>query len=162
MIRFIIGLFVLSVFAGCTSTKQENVTYEEYIPSLHVAKKKTVKVEKNYSDGIIKGHITKLVYKKGLWNYEVRSNDTSNQKLSIAKFTDPKKVAKKGDLVYTIIKNGKLKELFLIEKGNYKHKKTAKKSRKVKKTKKVKKKIYKKTRKHHIIGLPTTESISLD
>ena len=161
MIRFVIGFFVLCVFVGCTSTKQENIVYEEYKPSLHVTAKKTVK-EKNYSDGIVKGHIAELVYKKGLWSYVVHSTDTANKKLSIAKFTDRKKVAKKGDLVYAIIKNGKLKELFLLEKGNYKHKKTAKRIKKVKKTKKVKKKMYKQTRKHHLIGVPTTESISLD
>ncbi len=164
MIRVFIGFFIASVFVGCTTTNQNNVTYEEYKPQKRVkqvpSKQKVATIKKEAPiTGSIKGTITKLTFSEGFRNYEVKSRDTSNQKLSIAKFTHTKKVAKKGDFVYVIIENGKLKESYLIKKANYKSK-TVKKTHK--KKKQYKPKTFKRTKKYQAIGVPTVESISLD
>jgi len=162
MIRVLIGFFIAFVFAGCATTSKSNVIYEEYKPEKSVkqvpSKQRTIRKELPVN-GSIKGNVTKLTFSEGIWNYEVKSSDTSNQKLSIAKFTHTKKVAKKGDYVYVIIKNGKLKESYLIKKANYKSKVVKKV---YKKKKQYKPKTYKRTKKHQIIGTPTVESITLD
>ena len=164
MIRVLIGFFIASIFVGCTTANQNNVTYEEYKPQKsekQVSSKKevaTIKKEVPVS-GSIKGNVTELTFSEDFWNYEVKSKDTSNQKLSMAKFTHVKKVAKKGDFVYVIMENGKLKEIYLIKKANYKSK-TIKKTHK--KKKQYKPKTYKRTKKHQSIGVPTEESILLD
>ncbi|HIP30961.1 MAG TPA: hypothetical protein EYG93_09180 [Sulfurospirillum arcachonense] len=168
MIRVLIGFFIASVFVGCTTTNKNNVIYEEYKPEKSVKqvpnKQRTIKkvatIEKEVpTNGSIKGNVTKLTFSDGIWNYEVKSRDTSNQKLSIAKFTHRKKVAKKGDFVYVIIENGKLKESYLIKKANYKSKRVKKTH---KKKKQYKPKTFKRTKKYQVIGVPTVESISLD
>lgn len=102
--------------------------------------------------GNIRGIVTELQYSKGLWNYRVVSEDTTNLKLSSADFTHTKRVAKKGDFVYTIIKNGKLKELFLINRSNLKQKKPKKRAKTVNKHNK-------RTKNHQILETPTTESV---
>lgn len=164
MIRVLISFFVVLLFVGCTATNKSNVTYEEYKPQKSVnllpTKVKEKKVSKKTPvSGSIKGNITKLIFKEGLWHYEIKSKNTSNKKLAIAKFTSTKKLAKKEDFVYAIIENGKLKEMFLIKKANYKRK-IVKKTQK--KKKKYKPKTYKRTKKYQVLGVPTVESISLD
>jgi len=155
MIRVMICCVIASIFVGCASTKSSNITYEEYKPQkstkqLHVKEKK----EFLPINGIVKGNVVVHTYDKDLWNYEVEGKDTNNQKLSYAKFTHTKSVAKKGDYVYAVIKNGKLKELFLIERANYKQKHT-------KKIKRDKTKTYKRTKRRQVLSVPTTQSITL-
>ena len=157
MIRVLIGFFIVSVFIGCTTNKN-NVTYEEYKPQKSIKEAVTIKKEMPTS-GSIKGSITELTFSEGFWNYEVKSTDTTNQKLSMAKFSHVKKVAKKGDFVYVIIENGKLKEIYLIKKANYKTR-TVKKNHKKKKQHKPN--TFKRTKKYQVIGVPTVESILLD
>ena len=164
MIRVLIGFLIAFVFVGCTTTNQQSVTYEEYKPQKSVKKtfskqKKMIIKKEIPTSGSIKGHVTELTFSEGFWNYEIKSKDTSNQKLSVAKFIHLKKVAKKGDFVYAIIKNGKLKEIYLIKKANYKSK-TIKKT--YKKKRQYKPKTFKRTKKHQSIGVPTVESILLD
>lgn len=166
MLKILIGFFIVFIVSGCTASKQSSVVYEEYKPvqiqkPLHVKEVavKTAPKQVMPTSGIIKGSISKLMHSEGLWSYEVKSKDTSNQKLSHAKFTHPKKLASKGDLVYAIINDGKLKEIYLIKKANYKSKVTKKRY----KTKTVKNtKTDKRTKKHQRLSVPTVESISLD
>ena len=168
MIRVLIGFFIASVFVGCTTASNSNVIYEVYkpeksvnqVPSKQRKIKKVVTTGKEFpTNGNIKGNVTKLTFSEGIWSYEVKSSDTSNQKLSIAKFTHTKRVARKGDYVYVIIKNDKLKESYLIKKANYKSEVVKKV---YKKKKQHKPKTYKRTKKHQIVGVPTVESITLD
>ena len=171
MIRLIAYCLIGLFFIGCASTKTNKVSYEEYKPSkkivyikapkkkeIYIDKKEKYKVKKTSLNGSIKGKIVKLTKVGKIWYYEVKSNDTSNNKLSFAKFSSRKKVAKKGDFVYVIIEADKLKEIYLIKKANYK-------SKMVKKThikkKQYKPKAYKRTKKHQSIGVPTVESIDL-
>ena len=156
MIKVIITLFIALFYVGCSSTNQSNITYEKYKPQKKVLKntqQKAAIVPKQITSnsGAIKGEVTKLYYANGLWNYEVKGKDTSNQKLPYAKFTHKKKIAKQGSYVYAIIKNGKLDELFLLEKANFKQKKPKKRQQKNKK----------RTKRRQILSVPTTQSISL-
>lgn len=164
MIRALISFFIVLVFVGCTTTNKSSVTYEKYKPhksqkALPIKEKQQVIKKELPINGAIRGNVTKLTFSEGVWNYEVKSNDTTNQKLSIAKFTSSNQVAKKGDLVYAVIKNDRLKEIFLIKKANFKRK-AAKKI--TKKTKKYNPKGHKRTKKYQVLGVPTVESISLD
>ena len=164
MIRVSISFFIALVFLGCTTANKSSVIYEEYKP--HKSPEETTIKEKKQvikkilpTNGTIKGNVTKLTFSEGFWHYEVKSNDITNQKLSVAKFISSEKVAKKGDFVYAIIKNDRLKEIFLIKKANYKReviKKTTKKK------KKYQPKKHKRTKKYQVLGVPTVESISLD
>lgn len=52
-----------------------------------------------------------------LWEYKVEAIDTANGKLSSAKFSSPKRIMYLGDIVYCIINDGKLQEIFLIGKA---------------------------------------------
>ena len=160
IMSFLIGL----IFIGCSSAKQSSITYEKYEPRkevqiVHVKKTKVLKTNKLPISGFIKGHITSLKHNKGIWIYKIKSIDVSNKKLPMVKFSDTKKLAKKGDLVYAIIKNGKLKELFLIGKGDLKVKKLEKMYKKIEKNKS---KTYKRTKKRQILGVPSSEKIDLD
>ncbi|WP_024955306.1 hypothetical protein [Sulfurospirillum arcachonense] len=163
MIRVIIYFIVVFILTGCMGTEPV-VTYEKYENSNNISQEQT-EAQKVYIGekvtGVIKGRITQLAYNgsKNIWEYEAKSNDSSNHKLLNAHFTYNKKMAKRGDFVYAIIKNGKLEELFLIKKGNYKQKKP----RYVKKRKKVNSEIiHKRTKKRQILGVPTSESILLN
>ena len=174
MFRVIASFFLVLFVVGCGSTQPDTVTYETYTPTksetkAYVKSKKVAPKQQKIvvlpkktipKSGSIKGNITKLIYTNGLWQYEVKGLDTSNNKLPYAKFTHKKKLAQSGDFVYAIVKDSKLQELFLIKRANFKKKEI----KKIKKHKKVQKKRVKKsnrTRKKQIIGVPTTESISL-
>ena len=171
MIRLIAYCLIGLFFVGCASTKTNKVVYEEYKApkktvytepakkkEIYIEKKEKPKVKKTPLNGSIKGKIVKLTKVGETWHYEVKSNDTSNNKLSFAKFSSTKKVAKKGDFVYVIIEADKLKEIYSIKKANYKNK-IVKKTQ-IKK-KQYKPKAYKRTKKHQSIGVPTVESIDL-
>jgi len=115
-------------------------------------------VKKSNFTGSIKGVIEKLKYDKikKAWLYEVRGVSTSNGKLPFAKFYHSKKLANEGDLVYIILNNSQLQNLFFIKKVNMikKH---------ISHIKKIKiKKIYKKSRYRKVpkIGLPAVEHIT--
>ena len=181
MLKVIISFLIVSVFIGCSSTKQTSVTYEKYktnkeIKALHVEDKKVTKgmklpyveEKKNTKEnnlvmsGTIKGYISNLKHINNIWHYRVEGIDFSNHKLPLAEFTHTDRLAKKGDLVYVIIKDGKLKELFLIKKGNYKKKKIEKRYKKNKRYKKIEVKTHKRTKKRQLLGIPTSEEISLD
>lgn len=164
MFKIITTILIGSIFVGCSTTNQSSITYEKYKPNkevkpLHVKKTKAIKVSDSTISGTIKGNITKLKYTKKAWHYRVESTDTSNNKLSLADFSHTKKVASDGDLVYAIIKDGKLKEIFLIKKANYKKKKIKQKHTKPKKSEV---KTYKRTKKRQVLGVPSSEKISLD
>jgi PBP1b-binding outer membrane lipoprotein LpoB len=121
---YLISILIAMAFQGCLSTT--NLTYIEYknVPVKQKAAEQIVvkqeEIPKEVS-GIIKGRVTKLSYNaaEGLWDYSVESKDTSNGKLSSAKFTHKSNIAKKGDLVYAFISDGALKEFYLMEKAKY-------------------------------------------
>jgi len=171
MIRLIAYCLIGLFFLGCASTETNKVTYEEYKPvkkrvhtkmpkktESNIEKKEKIKVKKTALNGNIKGKIISLVKADEIWHYEVKSDDISNNKLSYAKFSSPKKLAKKGDFVYAVIETGKLKEIYLIKKANYKRK-IVKKTDVTKRQ--YKPKTYKRTKKHQSIGVPVEESIEL-
>jgi len=95
---------------------------------------------------------------KHSWLYEVQGIDTSNQKLSYARFYHYKKLADEGDLVYIILDNSRLQNLFFIKKANKikkQNKKTKSKQIHHKKTTRKSNKRRKPTK----IGLPTVEHV---
>jgi len=181
---YLLSVFFIVFLQGCISpnlsvnkptTKQEKV----YPQTIHVSKKiqknriflniKTTKVSKNPKKiinsnsitGSIKGIIEKLSFDKTKhsWLYEVKGTDMSHKKLSYARFYHHKKLANKGDLVYIILNNSNLQNLFFIRKSN-----------KIKKlpisNKKIKKIHYKKPtqkqnkhRKTSSFGLPIVEHV---
>ncbi len=166
MIKLVVYCLIGVFFIGCASTKTDEVVYQEYKPKksivntqVHIEKKKVSLVKNITISGSIKGEVVNVVKVNTLWKYEVKSEDTSNYKLSYAKFTSPNRVAKKGDFVYAVIKNDILKELYLIKKANFKTKNI---NKIYKKKKSVKVKAVKRVKKHQMIGIPTVESISLD
>ena len=164
MIRLIIGCLLGVFFIGCTSTNTSMVTYEEYKPKKNIVQETKrdkieifSKVEKKETQisGSIKGSVITLKKSGNLWYYEIKSENTSNNKLSSVKFKNTKKVANKGDFVYAIIDNGRLKDIYLIKKANYKRKIVKNKKQHISKK-------YKRTKKQQVLGVPTVESISLD
>jgi hypothetical protein len=166
MMKLVIYCLLGVFFIGCASTKTNKVVYEEYKPQkittptqVYAEKKKKDIVENIPISGMVKGKVVKVVKINTLWKYEVKGEDISNHKLSYAKFTSSNIVAKKGDFVYAVIKDGILQEIYLIKKANFKTKETIKI---YKKKKIVKVKSVKRVKKHQIIGVPTVESISLD
>ncbi|MDX1809553.1 MAG: hypothetical protein R3331_08445 [Sulfurospirillaceae bacterium] len=86
---------------------------------VHTYTNEKPKYENIYS-GSIKGIVKVIKYErsKKSWLYEISGVDTSNFKLPFAKFYYKKKLANHGDLVYVILKNSKLKNLFFINKTN--------------------------------------------
>ena len=174
MTNIILSFFIVCIFMGCTTTQQNPVVYEQYQPKvLHVKKQKTVTSTeqsvyakrvyktrvKKALNGTIKGNITNLVYRGGIWHYTVKGIDTSNNKLAYAEFKSRQKYANQRDLVYAIIKDGIVKEMFLVKKANYKKKIVKKNSLK----KEVKKReLHKRTKKRQVLQVPTSERINLD
>ena len=169
----IVLLVVLLFLSGCVSTQQE-VIYEKYknpVESKNTDKNLTKKKPKDTSpmlhvDGIVKGVVSSVSY-DGKWRYDVVGSDTTNGKLSHARFYSDKKAFSKGDEVYAIFKNSILKEFYLLKKANIKTKTNLKKQKaKVKKsttkTKKLIKKDNIKGKKHKVLSVPITESIELD
>ncbi len=110
--------------------------------------------------GSIKGVIRSIKYNKSkkAWIYEVDGLDMSNGKLPYAKFYDSKKLASKGDLVYIVLNNSNLKNLFFIKKAN-KISKRKKVYTRVYKQAKVKQRKYIGRRKMQL-GVPTVENIT--
>ncbi len=166
MVRLVVYCLIGLFFIGCASTKTDKVVYEEYKPKksivntqVHIKKEKVSLVKNTAISGSIKGKVVKVVKVNSVWKYEVKSKDTSNHKLSYAKFTSPNRVANKGDFIYAVIKNNILKEIYLIKKANFKTKNI---NKIYKKKKRVKIKAVKRVKKHQMIGVPTVESISLD
>ena len=102
MLRVMMGFFVVFLFIGCSLTKQSQVTYEEYISTKTMKQIKLKKEKNGLTSGTIKGKVTELTHTQGLWNYEVKSKDTRNQKLSYANFTHTKKVAKR-EILYMLL-----------------------------------------------------------
>lgn len=169
MKKLFLYIFIPLFFQGCLETTKTKPSYYEYNTKTYIQKpyvmKKTKKIKKSslkIISGSIKGIIVELFYdgKTDLWVYAVKSINTTNGKLANARFTHDKSIAKKGDTVYVIIDKNKLKDLYFIKKANYK--KNTQKAYSFKKAKK--KKVYKRTkaRKTPWIGVPLSESISLD
>lgn len=176
---FFLFLFII-IFQGCFSTintlnksnYQSKTGYIKQEKTLHIKntghglyniQAQTVKNsnKKNalYS-GSIKGIIKSIIYDKSKksWKYDVKGIDTSYGKLPYARFYHDKKLANKGDLVYIILDNSNLKNLFFIKKANIIPKKT-KTHRKLAKRVKLKKKKYV-GRKKMKFGVPTVENIT--
>ncbi|MDD3463027.1 MAG: hypothetical protein PHW07_05220 [Sulfurospirillaceae bacterium] len=117
---------------------------------------------------IVKGIVTSLAYdgKKGVWEYAVKGEDTTNNKVPFGKFVSSKILAQEGDLVYAIFSKGILVELIMIQEGNKgKNKKTNQysKSPKHKVSMSTSNTSHKrdKSRQTPWIGVPETESIRL-
>ncbi len=161
---------ILFILQGCIapSTTINKSTYKQQVSSKipHVEKSieqnythiKTTKAtnEINYN-GSIKGVVQSIKYDKvkKSWLYIVQGIDTSHAKLPYARFYHDKKLASKGDLVYIILRNSSLQNLFFIKKAN-------KITQKIKTTKK--KKIWhkrNKSRETPWIGLPSVEQVTL-
>jgi hypothetical protein len=186
--KYLLSVFFIVFLQGCVSlnfnvnkpNKKKEKIYPKTIntneiiqnkPDKKIQKKsdflniKTTNLSNNQKkiiySGSIKGIIQKLSYDKvkHSWLYEVQGIDTSNQKLPYARFYHYKKLANEGDLVYIILDNSNLKNLFFIKKTN-KIKKQSKKSIKPKKIKhkRITHKLDKR-RKTAGISLPTVEHV---
>ena len=151
MVRLFICLSMFTFFIGCTNSS--NVVYEAHEPAKIIDKeyshkeKRTIKKEL-LSSGMIKGIVIKAKRSRGLWHYEIRGDDTSNNKLQNAKFTSKRAVMSRGDFVYVVIENSTLKEVYLFKKANFKNMVYGK----IVKMKRV--------RKYQLLELPAEEFIS--
>lgn len=166
MYKIVISFLGLLIMQGCSTTTNSNIVYEKYTPNQIQKQQKIetidIKEVQSVTTGSIKGYISSLVFIKGFWEYEVKSSDLSNKKLSQAQFKDPKKLAKEGDFVYAVLENGRVKDFYLIEKANIVKKKVTKVKTLTNKSTNTVKKKYKRTKKRHIIDVPVSENISLD
>lgn len=181
--KYFFIFLVIIVFQGCfhsvntvnQSNYQGKVSYqkqEKTMPGKNSSsgfyniEVQTVKNAKKYNkkigiySGSIKGIIKSIKYVKSQknWKYEVEGKDTSYGKLPYAEFYHDKKLAKKGDLVYIILDNSNLKNIFFIKKAN-------RISKKNKTYKKVTQRIKTKQRKYlgrkkMELDVPTVENIT--
>ncbi len=171
--KYILSAFFIVFFQGCalTSLSTSKTTQEQktYPQTIHVnkdfqtnstqvyTKKSNITPRTSMYSGSIKGVIQKLSYDKlkKSWLYEVRGIDESHDKLPYAKFYHYKKLANRGDLVYIILNNSQLQNLFFIKKAN-----KITKSKRIKHLK-IKKIRYKKSKRRKIpqISLPTVEHV---
>ncbi len=179
-IKFYLIIVVLFLFQGCVVSNFTNgKKTEPFQTTIHV--KQQVPIEKSEKKGdsfinikttqtikqpatstytgSIKGIIKKLEYKKSkkTWLYEVKAVSVSNGKLPYARFYHYKKLANRGDLVYIILNNSRLQNLFFIKKANTIKKETSHKKR-IKKPRQTSKQT--KHRKVPDISLPTVEHIN--
>ncbi len=185
-VNFYLIIIVIFLFQGCVTpnfTMNKTVKKEKPFQSTVRVRQKTSvekiqkrsKQNRNFIDikttqtikipkvlkftGSIKGVIRKIKFdkKKKAWLYEIQATDVSNGKLPYAKFYHYKKLANKGDLVYIILNNSHLQNLFFIKRTN----KIEKKVSYVKKIKKIKK-THKKSKQRKVpdIGLPIVEHIT--
>jgi len=180
--KYLLSVFFIVFFQGCaltnlstSKTTSEEKTYPQTIhvdknfqaqPIKHTQKAQTFVYVKQSNiipkisiySGSIKGVIQKLSYNKfkKSWLYEVQGIDESNGKLPYAKFYHHRKLANIGDLVYIILNNSQLQNLFFIKKAN-----KIKKSKKIKHFK-IKKNRHKESKRRKIpqIALPTVEHIN--
>ncbi len=161
--KYLLSIFFIVFFQGCALTSlttSEATRAQETCPqTIHVNKNFQTNSTKVYTkkpniaprtstySGSIKGVIQKLSYDKlkKSWLYEVQGVDESNGKLPYAKFYHYKKLANRGDLVYIILNNSQLQNLFFIKKSNV-----------ITKPKKIK---HLKRRKIPPISLPTVEHV---
>jgi hypothetical protein len=183
--KYLLSVFFIVFFQGCVSTNlftAKTVDKEKTYPqTIHVNKNFQAQPKQQYASktqtfvytkqsktkailktsfytGSIKGVIQKLSFDKfkKSWLYEVRGIDISNDKLPYAKFYHHKKLANEGDLVYIILNNSQLQNLFFIKKAN--------RIKKVKLAKHIRVKKFnhkeEKRRKKPKIALPTVEHVS--
>jgi len=147
-------LVVLSVFFyGCSINSQTQ--YIQYQPSQSVVSPvATVNSQQVTYNGYIKGVIEKVIYdnQKHLWVYSVKAEDTTNGKLSYAKFFYKEKIANEGEEIYAKVISSILKEYFLSAKPL---------SKKIEKKQVIQQKNIK-NKKIPNIGIPQSEEILLD
>lgn len=126
------------------------------------------KILKFKGNGFIKGIVKYIYYsnRKKSWVYDILGTDLSNHKLKSALVYGKKDDARKGELVYAVIKGGKIISIFILNSiRNYKIRKN--KNNKISKKfkyshkhiAKPKKKPYSRARKE-VIGIPTEENIT--
>ncbi len=127
-----------------------------------------IKILKFKGNGFIKGIIKYVYYsnRKKSWIYDILGTDLSNHKLKTALVYGEKDYARKGELVYAVIKDGKITSIFILNSTkNYKiiKNKNNKISKKFKYSHKhiikLKKKPYSRARKE-VISVPTEENIT--
>lgn len=153
MIKIFLYILTIFIFTGCMSTTNKKVVYTKYTPPSIVTNDYTLQTKISLpASGSIKGKVEEVFYDGKNWIIFIKSKDTTNGKLSQVKFSSAKRIAKKGDEIYAIIKKGKLIEYFLTKKANFKQEK-------IQKHKTV---AYKRTKKRQLLGVPSSESISLD
>lgn len=135
-IKIFIIASILFLLQGCivTDTTINQSSYKVENPKHEVVQKSPLQLKQDHSfiasnakpaydriyNGSIKGIINTIKYEKHkkTWLYEIKGVDTSNYKLPYARFFYKKKLARHGDLVYVILKNSKLQNLFFINKTN--------------------------------------------
>ncbi len=183
--RYIYIVLVLLIFQGCatkvvtvnkknsslsknyaqakqnpkTISKQEESSAFYHIESQTLKKEALLNAKNKIFTGSIRGRIQQLTYdkKRKSWLYVIISRDTANYKLPYARFYHGKKLANRGDLVYVILNNSILQDLFFIKKAN-----RAQKNHKIYKKKKKRKKrqFSEKGRVAPNISLPEVENIT--
>lgn len=106
----------------------------------------------------IRGVIQSVSFSENGWCYDIKSIDTSNNKLSDGKFCGDKHYFNAGDLVYANIFADKIKNMHLIQSNYENSKKPYKNLNSSSKNSNFKRAINKK----QIIQLPKNEKISFD
>lgn len=165
----IYGLWII-LLGGCAlqTTPQQMSQPEQTVvkssPNDHLVYEQTVPAASQTINGMIRGVIAQQEYQQeaNVWRYAVKAIDVANDKLDVATFIHTKSIHDVGDLVYVIIKEGRLQEIYLIKKQ---YQKTDVVPLHVEKAPKVvQKKVAKRTkaRKTPWIDVPKEEKILLD
>ncbi|MBR8464554.1 hypothetical protein KDD93_08255 [Campylobacter sp. faydin G-24] len=104
MRNFILFTLAIFVFIGCSHNTP-------------APKSQSKPVVQKLIKSHIKGVITQLTYQDARYCYTIVSNDTSNAKLSSAKFCSDRYYHDKGDLVYATFIGDRLESMLLIRDG---------------------------------------------
>ncbi|MDO5046714.1 hypothetical protein [Campylobacter sp.] len=106
----------------------------------------------------IRGVIEGVSFSESGWCYDIRSIDTSNQKLPSGKFCADRHYFNTGDLIYANVFGDRIKNMYLISSGYENSKKSYKNFNQSPQNSKPKRIINKK----QVVELPKNEKISFD
>ncbi|MGP1485468.1 MAG: hypothetical protein ACTTJC_05210 [Campylobacter sp.] len=149
--RNLLNLILIAVFSsGCASF------WGTKTPKYQPAKAQISK-PKPLPNGFVKGVIQSVSYQNGVYCYDIKSVDTSNNKLQSGVYCADKLYAQSGDLIYASVRNGKIFSILTINQS--KNSKFAPKKPKTNIVKTDKKRdISKKSN----INVPQSQNISFD
>lgn len=148
-LKLICILSFTTLFTGCFDLFNQTPN----LPSRSTTNQRVIKKEQS-----IRGVIEDISYTENGWCYDIRSVDTSNDKLSSGKFCADKHYFNAGDLIYATIFDTKIKNMYLIQQGYVSPKKSYKNlntSTKIQQTKRA-------TNKKQVVELPKDEKINFD
>lgn len=139
----------VALFAGCFDIFDRTPN----LPKQNTINQPVVKKEQS-----IRGVIEDVSYAQNGWCYDIKSVDTSNNKLPSGKFCANRHYFNAGDLIYATIFDGRIKSMYLIQANHVKPKKTYQNLNSGAKNSSPKRAINKK----QVVELPKDEKINFD